>query len=825
MIYCNASGGQTAGCFFVFFRNFVFSLTFIMIDMKHLFLSSICVIGTILAATASEPTGYYESCRGKSGNTLLKGLENVVSEHTRRTYAQLWTDFYSTDADENGRLIDMYSTKRWTSTSQQCGNYNKIGDCYNREHSFPKSWFGDDANSPMYTDLFHLYPTDGYVNNQRSNYPFGECANGTPVSSVGGVSPLGKLGNSTFSGYSGKVFEPDDCYKGDFARTYFYMIAAYNSQVADWDSDMLAGNAYPGFSTWAVNLLLKWHRADPVDDKETKRNEAIYKIQGNRNPFIDHPELAEHIWGTEKSTAWTPVTYDGQIATPVDGTVIDLGYVSTGVTRSFPVSVRTFGASSSVRVSVTGSGFSVSPSSITAANANAGTNVNVNVLRSAVGPASATLTVTSGNYRSTATLKVELVEGLGMTASQISAESFTLNWINLHGSDATYSLNVKDPSGNSVDGYPETVDAADERYVVTGLEPLTPYTATLSTRTGESYSINVTTAQAIPTINVILPTTDFESLPGEPSSIVEAVVETYYVNGNLTVSVGSPFELSTDKTSWTRSLTLFPEEDRFFVRLNSPDSGSFISSLTVSGEGAQWSETIVGSVGELAAIVEDFEAGEAHTSYDITSYQGSTFEWVGSAISHPKAEANSGDYSIRMNKNSAHLTMNEDYLNGASEIGFYAAKWDNNSDATAKVQLLYSIDGGKNWTVAKNFDISATLYNYYSASVDVRTPLRVKIEKTAGGRLKLDDFTILPGKKASNCTSIGADDADAWTAYCLDGKLIIESYGLAEPMSVYSLTGLTLWSGSPQKGLTSISLAPGLYIVATDSFARRVLVK
>ena len=102
------------------------------------------------------------------------------------------------------------------------------------------------------------------------------------------------------------MFEPDDQYKGDFARTYFYMAAAYNSLIDDWHSDQLAGNSYPAFSDWSVEMLMKWHRQDPVSKKETDRNEVIYRWQHNRNPFIDHPELAEYIWGDKKDEGWVP---------------------------------------------------------------------------------------------------------------------------------------------------------------------------------------------------------------------------------------------------------------------------------------------------------------------------------------------------------------------------------------------------------------------------------------------------------------------------------------------------------------------------------------
>lgn len=255
-------------------------------------------------AVADIPNGYYDDCENKlGGKTLLKALYQTIGDHDVVSYKGLWSVYLTSDVDENGKIWDMYSTKRWTPSKEQCGQYSKVGDCYNREHSFPKSWFDD--KSPMISDAFHIYPTDGKVNGQRSNHPYGECSGGTSVEANGSIKPLGKLGKSTFPGYSGTVFEPVDEYKGDFARTYFYMAACYNDRISTWQSDMLARNDYPCYSSWAVELLMKWHRQDPVSKKERDRNDAVYAYQGNRNPFIDHPELAEYIWGDKTSERWS----------------------------------------------------------------------------------------------------------------------------------------------------------------------------------------------------------------------------------------------------------------------------------------------------------------------------------------------------------------------------------------------------------------------------------------------------------------------------------------------------------------------------------------
>lgn len=249
-------------------------------------------------AQAQAPEGYYDGIEGKCARELKTELFEIIGDHEQLSYKQLWSAFRDTDRREDGTVWDMYSDCVFEFGDDQCGQYSSVGDCYNREHSFPKSWFDD--GYPMYTDLFHLYPTDGRVNGQRGNYPFGECEGGTKLSNLA----RGRLGNSTFPGYSGRVFEPDDEYKGDFARSYFYMATAYEDRFASFDSEMLAHNSYPCYVDWALELLLKWHRQDPVSQKEVDRNNAVYEWQGNRNPYIDYPQLVEHVWGDKMDEAF-----------------------------------------------------------------------------------------------------------------------------------------------------------------------------------------------------------------------------------------------------------------------------------------------------------------------------------------------------------------------------------------------------------------------------------------------------------------------------------------------------------------------------------------
>lgn len=282
--------------------------------MKHVYTSfltfTLLTLTTSLFAQGPNDSGtYYQAADGKKGAELKTALCGIIYNRTERgsaddVYKMLWNDFKTTDVRSDGKVWDMYSniTNFTFGTDQDSGNHSYEGKAYNREHSFPKSWFGGKV-MPMYADLFHLYPTDGKVNENRGDLPFGET-NGSNKNSANDFS---KIGVCTYPGYTGTVFEPNDIYKGDFARTYFYMVTCYEEKLPDWVNK---GNANitinsSGLVTWQLEMLMKWSKNDPVSaDKETPRNIAVYGIQGNRNPFIDYPGLEEYIWGTLKDVAF-----------------------------------------------------------------------------------------------------------------------------------------------------------------------------------------------------------------------------------------------------------------------------------------------------------------------------------------------------------------------------------------------------------------------------------------------------------------------------------------------------------------------------------------
>lgn len=263
---------------------------------------------------ATIPPGYYTTLNGKKAAALKTELHNILMQDTSRYYSygsgenHTWNGFYNTDRDiVTNQVIDMYSNiVRYFVTDYITLGYPGFGQELHIEHSLPKSWWGSHEWA-AYKDLNHLYPADGSTNLSKNDNPLG-VVRGTPTKNNG----VSKIGPAVYDGYTGAVFEPADQYKGDFARSYFYMATAYEHYKNCWDTtkpeNMLENNTYPVFKIWAINLLLQWSRQDPVSQKEIARNENVYTIQGNRNPFIDIPELAEFIWGTNKNIIYQFIT-------------------------------------------------------------------------------------------------------------------------------------------------------------------------------------------------------------------------------------------------------------------------------------------------------------------------------------------------------------------------------------------------------------------------------------------------------------------------------------------------------------------------------------
>jgi endonuclease I len=234
----------------------------------------------------------------ETGATLKTQLFNIIKSPNAPTYSKLYTAYLSTDVkyiDDDGKkhLWDMYSACDYLMPDDENhSNYTKEGDNYNREHTIPQSIFGGHDNYPVGSDLFHVYPTDSFVNGKRGDHPHAEVATASFTSSNGT-----KVGTSATNNVSGTVCEPADEYKGDFARTYFYFVTCYQDKLSGFGNfATFSKNTYPSLATWAIQLYKKWSDDDPVSQKEIDRNNAAYLVQGNRNPFIDFPNIEDQVW-------------------------------------------------------------------------------------------------------------------------------------------------------------------------------------------------------------------------------------------------------------------------------------------------------------------------------------------------------------------------------------------------------------------------------------------------------------------------------------------------------------------------------------------------
>ena len=295
---------------------------------KHILIVAIWTLGAVSAfanvvtGVAAIPDGYYDGVSGKkSPDAILTALNTCISRNYNEiSYKGLEPHYLKTDfyADT---LWDVYSTCRFT---YEMANIPQkyVCDGWNKEHVCCQSWLG---NGPMVSDMFNVYPTDARVNNLRSNYPYGVVGTNKGISGDPDKHALGKLGTSTTNGV-GTVYEPDDRYKGDLARTFFYMVARYRSNTLNSGEGSTMFNSSPtDLTAYSLSFLLEWHRNDPVSQKEIDRNQAVYGEQNNRNPFIDYPELVEYIWGDKK------------------GETVDLSTMIPTCDKQTPVSDKKFG--------------------------------------------------------------------------------------------------------------------------------------------------------------------------------------------------------------------------------------------------------------------------------------------------------------------------------------------------------------------------------------------------------------------------------------------------------------------------------------------------
>ena len=411
--------------------------------MRNLYRYIVIAAAALISAgqiSAEVPVSYYQTVDGLSDSALKSALSKLIYNHQKvSSYNALPDYFEKTDAYyENGVQYwwDMYSDIPVPTNI-------RFGEYMNREHCFPKSWWGGSTSTPAYVDLYHLYPSEAKANQAKSNYPLGEVSTSTFDNGVVkvGYAVTGQGGGAAL------VFEPNEEYKGDFARTYFYMVTCYQS--LKWEPKymyMLQQNDYPTLKPWAVDLLLEWARKDPVSQKEVDRNEKVYKIQSNRNPFIDYPDLCEYIWGNKKGLKFdigapSEPTGDPELVTPVQDTALDFTQVALGKSTTSRLYFAGHNLKGNLSLTISGADrgmFSIESRTLSSSlvNADGGTSIVVTYTPTAVGRHTARLIVSDGGLTGSIGigLNAECLEvptlsrPVALPASDITESYYNANW-------------------------------------------------------------------------------------------------------------------------------------------------------------------------------------------------------------------------------------------------------------------------------------------------------------------------------------------------------------------------------------------------------------
>ncbi|MGL4293800.1 MAG: endonuclease [Bacteroidales bacterium] len=391
---------------------------------------SICLIAKIWPAFAEIPPGYYHFATNKKNEALKSALHEITSKAKMLNYGsgegKTWHGFYTTDYWKDEIVFDRYSAE-----VRKFNQFEGV-DGMHIEHSFPKSWWGG-YETNAYKDLFHLYPSDGLTNTTKGNLPLGEVI--MPASFDNGVSKIGI--NSFSNALPTSCFEPADEYKGDFARSYLYIVTAYEDYAEWWNSPMLDNNTYPVWKSWAIDLLLKWHRNDPVSETEMKRQEAVFNIQGNRNPYIDYPELAEYIWGEKKTESFLfPSETKPYMITPNRWSQIDLGVLMLNDNKTQNLEIASKNLESDLNIFLKNGtvGFSLSTHKIAALEANTGTQIAVTFDASISGYSYDTICIGSSEITPNLYIPVKALitpEFILTGVSQNRATQATFNWMSV----------------------------------------------------------------------------------------------------------------------------------------------------------------------------------------------------------------------------------------------------------------------------------------------------------------------------------------------------------------------------------------------------------
>ena len=704
---------------------------------------------------------YYRKAEGLRGTQLKEALHDLIQPSYVLAYGggvgKTWTGFWYTDQMENMQVRDRYSNVvRYLNPDMSAVSNMNI------EHIWANSWWGHIKNN-AYCDLFNLYPADATANGRKSNNPIG-IVDGT-VSYANGVTKVGKSSSYRADSLI-TAWEPADQWKGDFARTYFYMATCYSHMTSLWTTTEGLLTVDPNspllMRPWVYNLMLEWAEADPLDEIEQQRCDAIYEIQGNRNPFVDYPELCYYIWGNKSDEQfYCSEEHGAEIFVPAASEEIDFGLHPLSRPFSAKVQVRGRGLNEGASLAVTDEYFALGKASLSANEIHEGTDVSISVTPTEEGTYTTMLSLEGSGYVQQTPLTVSFVDGIPAYPATdivcaVSSRRFNANWMNYQ-PDATYTLNVYTKDANGQPKAFGTYTTTDTTYQVKNVLASTTYYYKVSIiedgqQTINSNEVKVEMPEVAPVFSVSTEDIAFTATPGKPSApaqvSVTAMAVPKYV---MEVSTSAPFEISSDGETWSQELTLKGQNVSFFIRFGGGiEEGDYEGEVIVSTEGMDDKVISVScNVDATKSFFEDFETGTkgGYAVAEVTC-NAATWEMSNALLA---GDDNALDKKcVRMKgyvktgstiTTPAHIMMTTDKVNGCDSLWFYAGSYGN--DTGVKMTVSYSVDAGKTWTnVVTSLPVAEMKRYGYKINMDGNIRLKFESENTGNKRVNIDNVQM-----------------------------------------------------------------------------------
>ena len=740
---------------------------------------------TVVQPVVPTAVDYFRSVQGLREKALKDALHDLIQPATVLNYGggqgYTWDGFADIDTTAAGYVRDRYSNqqRRFSGVAAVSG--------MNIEHIWANSWWGHTVNN-AYCDLFNLYPADGEANGRKNNNPIGVVDRN--VSYDNGVTRVGKS-TSYWADSLITVWEPADQWKGDFARTYFYMATAYQHMTDEWQtSDGLLTvdpTSWRTMRPWVYQLMLDWAADDPVDSIEIRRNKAIFQIQGNRNPYVDCPQLADYVWGNQSGQLFyfDPSSTEPQLFVPVEGADVDFGLQALSLGLHRTLSVRGRNMPGGLSATIEGEGFGMEATQITAEQLTDGCQLPIISTATAPGDYEATLVLKGADgFERRTKLHMNLIDGIPAYAATdivcgVYVKRFTASWMDMRlGQGEGYTLDVyaKDAEDNAVSlsGYPcqltDTFAIVDK-----GLAASRTYYYRVSAADGQllSNEVEVQMPETTPIFNVgSVKELYFSALPGVASqSQTVKVTATATKSKEIVVSAPAPFEVSGDGEEWSHRLVMEGAGD-FYVRLGAVDEeGRYEDELMVSTAGVR--DLIVplsGDVDASKSFFESFEKG-SKGSYSVGDLACNAATWTFDNALLASDTNRRDSKSVRMKVGGA-VTMLEDKPAGCDSLWFYAGLYG--TDTGVQLTVTYSLDSGLSWTpVVEELTLGAWQRYAYKIERDGDIRLSFQALGTANKRLNLDDIQMSDYVRVVGIEDFDFtfSDAQVWV-YTLDGRYV-----------------------------------------------------